>query len=1313
MKTILKIITSLFLAITLTFAASGQIHINIDSVSACPGDTILIPVTTTGFTGVAAISLIIPYDPAVLSLIGLANIHPQIAGTMANAVAFPSPELRIGWFTFGSNTANVGAGKLFDLKLVYHGGSTYLPVNPSSELADNNYDVIPTTYTQGFAGNGPTPSITQQPSSNWLCTGSPALFTVQANNALTREWQMFNGSSWVPVSNGSIYSGAGTDQLSIFSVNPLMHLNQYRLKLTNFCFVYSDVVTLHVSNPVVDAGADDTICFGNSTTIGATVTGGYAPFSYTWTTGGLSPSLVVSPAANQTYSVFVTDSLGCLTSDQMVVVVSNPSTFANGDDTICLGASKTILANTDGGIPPYSFAWQHGGNQWQTAVSPTLPTTYTVVSTDAFGCVSMSSATIDVSAPTVYAGDNDTICTGAYTTLFAGNTGGYVPFQYHWSNQATTQQIVVSPTQNTGYSVTVTDRFNCTATSQTQVVVSSPVTSVGSDDTLCLGQQKTITALTTGGFTPYQHAWSNSQTTPAITLTPMATAPYSVTVTDRFGCISGDNITIFVSNPAIDAGPHDTICFGAQTTIATSTSGGFLPYQFVWSNMANTANIQVSPANTTWYKVTVTDHAGCSAIDSMLVAVSLPTVSLGNNDTICINASATLTAVPGGGFGALQYLWSNSTNHSSITVTPATTTTYSVTLTDQYNCQATASKAVIVSNPLANAGADQGACVGTPVTFNGTASNGFTPYSYSWNNNPGQSYQLTTTTNTSLVLKATDKFGCIATDTALLTAWPNPVIAPISDDTACYNTANMLTAIGTGGTGTLSYLWNTNATTASINPVITQNTTFWVRATDINNCKASDTVLVLVSNPAVTLGANDTVCKGDIVPLSGQIAGGFSPFSYVWSTGGTTSSVNLTANSDTCAHLTITDKVGCIAKDTVCILISHIQANAGADQGACIGTPVTFNGTASNGFAPYSYSWNNNPGQSYQITTSANATLVLKATDKFGCQATDTALLTAWPNPVIAPIMDDTVCVHAIATLTAAGSGGTGTLSYLWNTNAISDTITPIITQNSQFWVKVTDVNNCHASDTVMVYASNPQVDLGANLAGCFGTLLPLQGQLTGGFGPFTHLWSTGDVTPQISHAAMIDTCISLIITDIIGCETMDTVCIVVNPLPAPNLGPNDTICINHTKILDPGAGFTSYLWSTGASSPTLLIDGALLGVGAFTYHVTVTNQFACQNADTITIVVDPCDGIEQVLSQRYLSIYPNPASDQLFITFDYPGDYLVTITGSQGQQLLKQALSQQSIEPQQIDISQIAPGIYVVYIATKDGTIVRKLVVR
>jgi len=1586
--------------------------IKIDTLDACPGDTILVPINAVALYDVAAVSLAVVYNPSVLTMIGLENVHPQLSGMMFNVISVPSPQIRLGWFTMGSSGANIGTAKMLDLKMVYHGGAVNLPFDPSSELADNNFNVLPVVFNSGRVQNGSTPAISQQPQSVYVCNGVPTGFSLLSSNTQGYEWQILSGSTWVPLINDLVYSGVNTPNLQISATTPSMHLNQYRCRLDNFCDLYSDNVTLYVSNPMVDAGSDDTICFGGSTVLSATVNGGFAPYTYTWTPGGVGSSITVNPGATQLYQIQITDSIGCMAMDQVQVVVSHPVTTAGPNDTICIGASKTILAQTAGGIAPYNYTWQHGGNQPQTIVTPTAGQTYVVNVTDLAGCPSSASIFIQVSQPSVNAGNDDTLCITAQKTITASITGGYAPFQYNWSNAASSPSIVVAPLVHTTYTVTITDKFNCPATDQIVVRVSNPVVQVNPNDTICLGMNKSLTASATGGFGAYLYQWSTTQTTPTIVVAPVAQTAYTVTVTDVKGCPDSATTTVFVSNPVVDAGLNDTICIGTQKTITSTKTGGYSPFLYSWSQGGTSAAITVSPTINTWYKVTLTDVKNCTSVDSVRITVSNPSVALGVNDTICKGASATLTAVPSGGIIPLTYLWSNASTQITQQVSPVTNTTYTVTLTDAKNCQATASKAVIVSNPVAAAGTDQAACIGTVLTFNGTASGGFAPYAYTWNSIPGQSYQITTAANTNMIFKAVDKFNCQATDTALLTAWPNPVITPIPDDTACFNTAAPLTANASGGTGTLSYLWSTSATTQSISPIITINTTFWVRATDIHSCKASDTILVLVSNPSVNIGANDTLCKGAVKPVSASITGGFSPFSYAWSTGASSTTINVTVNSDTCIMLNLTDKVGCLAKDTVCTIVSKIVANAGSDQAACIGTPVTFNGTASLGFQPYTYTWNNNPGQSYQITTAANTNMIFKAVDKFNCQATDTALLTAWPNPVITPIPDDTACFNTAAPLTANASGGTGTLSYLWSTSATTQTISPIITANTTFWVRATDIHSCKGSDTVTVLVSNPVVNLGANdtlckgavknltaaptggftpyqyawstggttasvnvtvntdscvnvtitdkvgciandnycavvskitanagtdQAACIGTpvtfngtaslgfppytytwnsipgqsyqittaantnmifkavdkfncqatdtalltawpnpvitpipddtacfntaapltanasggtgtlsylwstsattqsispvitanttfwvratdinnckgtdtitvlvsnpvlnlgnddtlclgqIKPLSGQITGGFTPFGYNWSTGATISQINIPGINDTCVSLTVTDKIGCVSKDTVCYSVDllfvdagvdvtqcpgvalnlaatptggfgtlnflwstgaatqnttvypktdslfiitvtdgfgctakdtmeafmhPLPMPNLGPDDTMCINHVVTLDAGAGFASYLWSTGATTQTIILDGSVLGTGTFNFSVTVTNSFSCENADTLKMVVDPCTGIGEPGSGPSFTLQPNPAKEWIDLYYSGNDDFTLQIYNATGDRVFTHRYHATGTNPCRIEVSAFGPGLYFATVTDTRGTTIQKLVI-
>lgn len=115
----------------------------------------------------------------------------------------------------------------------------------------------------------------------------------------------------------------------------------------------------------------------------------------------------------------------------------------------------------------------------------------------------------------------------------------------------------------------------------------------------------------------------------------------------------------------------------------------------MWSNSAATASTTVTPSTTTTYTVTVTNGNLCTASDAVIVTVNpLPIVNAGNDVGICVGQTTILTAT-----GGPSYLWSNGATTAVITVSPVATTTYTVTVTNNFGCAA--NDVVIVSvNPL-------------------------------------------------------------------------------------------------------------------------------------------------------------------------------------------------------------------------------------------------------------------------------------------------------------------------------------------------------------------------------------------------------------------------------------------------------------------------------------------------------------------------------------------------------------------------------------------------------------------------------------
>ena len=280
--------------------------------------------------------------------------------------------------------------------------------------------------------------------------------------------------------------------------------------------------------------------------------------------------------------------------------------------------------------------------------------------------------------------------------------------------------------------------------------------------TICTGSA----TLTASGGTGY--AWNTGANTASITVSPVSTTTYTVTVSDASGCSATASRTVTVTSglTATISPSVAIICNGQNITLAAS--GGT---NYSWSNGASMASITVNPTSTTTYTVTATDAGGsCSATASKTVTVNLnPTASISPaTATICNGANIQLTAS-----GGTSYLWSNSAATASITLTPSTTATYSVTVTDANGCTASSSKTVTV-NPLPSATA-----VANPASIiqgdfaTLTARGGVT---YQWNN--GQttaSFSENPLQTTTYTVTVTDANGCTETAQATVTVLPSGI----------------------------------------------------------------------------------------------------------------------------------------------------------------------------------------------------------------------------------------------------------------------------------------------------------------------------------------------------------------------------------------------------------------------------------------------------------------------------------------------------------------------------------------------------------
>ncbi|MDP4266292.1 MAG: hypothetical protein Q8880_02515, partial [Bacteroidota bacterium] len=209
------------------------------------------------------------------------------------------------------------------------------------------------------------------------------------------------------------------------------------------------VSTLNIiAQTKVNAGNDQTICKGQKATLTAT-----GSDTYKWNTGDTTSSIIVSPASTTTYLVTGTTS-GVTSTDNIVVYVNAlPAINAGSDQTICQNALATLTATGAN-----TYVWDNSVGTASIKVYPAVTTTYAVTGTGTNGCTASDNIVVFVKTlPVADAGSDKTICKGSKDTLKASGGGTYL-----CSTNATTANIVINPTVNTIYSVTVTVN-GCTA----------------------------------------------------------------------------------------------------------------------------------------------------------------------------------------------------------------------------------------------------------------------------------------------------------------------------------------------------------------------------------------------------------------------------------------------------------------------------------------------------------------------------------------------------------------------------------------------------------------------------------------------------------------------------------------------------------------------------------------------------------------------------------------------------------------------------------------------------------------------------------
>jgi hypothetical protein len=523
-----------------------------------------------------------------------------------------------------------------------------------------------------------------------------------------------------------------------------------------------------------------------------------------------------------------------------------------------------------------------------------------------------------------------------------------------------------------------------------------------------------------------------------------------------------------------DTSQTNVTCYGQATGIAAVTlNRGEAPFIYNWSNGATAAAINNITAGN--YTCSITDANGCNI--NKAFTITQPVAALNatksftdikcfgdNNGTAAINVT--------GGTTPYAYSWSNGSTAANLTaLAPGV---YSCTVTDANGC--TVTDVITIGQPAAQL--DATGSKTDVLCFNNTtgaaavqASGGTAPYSYSWST--GETVNaianVAAGTYTSTI---TDGNGCTIVKQIIITQ-PIAQLAATSTQTnlKCHNdNTGSATVTVSGGTAPYMYSWSNGAATAAINNIVAGNYTCTI--TDANGCTTSAAITITdpAASLAITASQNNVLCYNvNSGSATVAVSGGVTPYTYSWSNGGTTSSINnITAGTYVC---TITDANGCsivksftITQPAAALAAATSQTNILCYNGHNGSASVTVSG----GTTPYNYAWSNG-GTASVINNLAPGNYTCTITDANGCVITEAFTITE-ANLLTLQVTSktDMYCgagSTGIATIQA--NGGVTPYVYLWSNGSSTPAVTGLAAGN--YLCVVTDANGCTANTSVNI----------------------------------------------------------------------------------------------------------------------------------------------------------------------------------------------------------------------------------------------------
>lgn len=985
----------------------------------------------------------------------------------------------------------------------------------------------------------------------------------------------------------------------------------------------------------------DASCNQNNGSISVSILSGQQPFTYTWCNGSSSSVGSISGLAPGTCEFTISDANGCSLDTFAIINQSGePVLVLTSESSSCGQCNGSATVEISGGTPNYTILWSNGASA--STITSLCQGDYTVTVADAAGCEIQGQVSVGGTPEVTLLIPEPTPSQCNQATGFATVQieTGTEPYDILWSNGVTTAD---NPNLSAGtYTVTVTDANNCSSTASVTIINSNdPILSFVITNSTCGNSNGNIDLTVSNASQDVSIVWNGTITTEDLVGFPAG--DYTVVVTDNeTGCEVDSTVSIINTDApsATLTTSSDTLCEGESVSISIALTGAanyVLEYSINGqSTVVNTSNSSVTfdltpTVNTTVALVSLTspDIQDCNgnlfgtpAIITVNPTPVQPVVTVNGSTNFCQGESTILTSSYQTG-----NVWSpGGETTQSITVT--TSGSYSVSVSNEFNCSATSEPVVIQVNDGVNVQLNPSTltiCQGDSVLVTASGAD-----QYTWSPTIGLSGSIIANplvgppVSTTYTVTGTNDCGT-GTATITVTVFPNPENEIVAPAVICENTTytfSLLNDVPSGATISWSpssaITGPSNGSSVEVN--VGTGLTLTVTITSPNNCERVINLPILPlpqpTAPVLTANGPTTFCQGDNVILTSSIG-----VNVLWNPVNIANILNYQATTSGSYFVTLTGSNGCTSNSNVIdvqvITLPDPLIVPSGNTLFCEGENITLSSiVAGNWSGPVSAT------NSTSVIADQTGTYTLTVNNA-GCEATESINVVVFPNPtapVISPAGPVEICEGLFVTLTSNYTeGNTWSLNNL-NSNSIN------ITSAGSYTVTYTDGNGCSATSAPVVASLKPNpppVITGDSLV-CAN--VDVNVTLTASAGFVNYQWVDGPATQ--AYTVTSAGTYTVIGTNANGCQAQSSFTVSVNP--AIDLTISSPVYFDNFNITVNGGSDGSIDLTVTGGTPTYTyswVDNALVttedrnNLPAGTYTVFVTDSKGCVDSISIKLI--------------------------------------------------------------------------------------------